>query len=75
MISWPMWALLSWGIAVLVAAEERGESQLPGTSILLIGMSIFSFILGVMFVKFNNFRFTKISLLCFVVGILCFFAF
>lgn len=75
MVTWPIWTLITWGTAVIVSLAEQDVRVLPGVSILLIGFCIVFCVLGVMDIKFNNFRFTKFSLGCILLGICFFFAF
>ncbi len=62
MILWPLIALIAWGVSVLNLAAENDSSTLPGICILLVGFALYSWILGFLYIRFNNFKLSWITL-------------
>jgi len=72
MIAWPLLSLLAWVISLF---EMNKNDYLPPLTVLLIGFSIIFAIMGVMYLRWNNFKMSKLSLLLIVLSIACFFAY
>jgi len=76
MITWPVWSHIAWGICVLQASSSAIEPDYSaGIAILLVGLSIFCWILGILMLKWDSFRIKLSVILLITFGILNFFAF
>ena len=58
----PFIALAVWGFGLIIRSANLDESVMGGVSVLVVGVALILYDFGMMNIKWNNYRFTKMNI-------------